>query len=100
MPPSSGGPVWVPLPHPYLGRGDPMGCAFTSTLISLCTGTYSLGRGLGIAKAELVVDEVLEAVAGSLRREESVEIRGLGTFSIRHYRGYRVATLGPATWLK
>ena len=43
MVPTPGGPVPVPLPHPYLGLvGDPMGAAvgaFTSTLISLCTGS-------------------------------------------------------------
>jgi YD repeat-containing protein len=41
--PSPGGPVPVPLPHPYIGLlGDPVGAAvgaFTSTLVSLCTGS-------------------------------------------------------------
>ena len=43
MVPTPGGPVPVPLPHPYLGLvGDPVGAvvgAFTSTLISVCTGS-------------------------------------------------------------
>ena len=51
MVPSPGGPVPVPLPHPYLGLvGDPAATAigaFTSTLISLCTGAPpSPPRGL------------------------------------------------------
>jgi hypothetical protein len=51
MVPSPGGPVPVPLPHPYFGLvGDPAATAvgaFTSTLISLCTGAPpSPPRGL------------------------------------------------------
>src|ERR1039457_5171930 len=42
MVPTPGGPVPVPIPHPYLGLvGDPVGAAvgaFTSPLISVCTG--------------------------------------------------------------
>jgi integration host factor subunit beta len=46
-------------------------------------------RALEIAKAELIVDEMIQAIARALCREERVELRGLGVFSVRSYRGYR-----------
>jgi integration host factor subunit beta len=52
-------------------------------------GRLSAKHGISGTQAELVVESVLSAIAFALRREERVEIRGLGTFSIRRYRGYR-----------
>jgi integration host factor subunit beta len=43
---------------------------------------------VGLAQAECLVDAILEAIASALHREERVEIRGLGAFSIRRYRGH------------
>jgi integration host factor subunit beta len=46
-------------------------------------------RRLGKAKAACVVDTILACIEASLRKGERCEIRGLGTFSVRSYRGYR-----------
>jgi integration host factor subunit beta len=40
-------------------------------------------------RSELVVEAILDCVKAALRRGERIEIRGLGTFSVRRYRGYR-----------
>jgi integration host factor subunit beta len=43
---------------------------------------------VGLAQAECLVDAILEAIAAALCRGERVEIRRLGTFFIRRYRGH------------
>ena len=43
----------------------------------------------GLKRGKLTVDVILGCLKDSLCRGERIEIRGLGTFSIRSYRGYR-----------
>lgn len=38
--------------------------------------------------AEQVVNAIFEAMVNSLQRGTGIEIRGFGSFSIRHYEGY------------
>jgi integration host factor subunit beta len=45
-------------------------------------------RKIGVAEAELTVAAIFDTIALALGRNESVNIRGLGTFSVRRYRGY------------
>ena len=40
------------------------------------------------ARAELVVNCVFEAMTEALQRGEGIEIRGFGSFEIRHYKDY------------
>jgi len=48
----------------------------------------SVKRNIAVVEAELVVEAIFSAITSALRREERVEIRCLGTFSVRRYRGY------------
>ena len=48
----------------------------------------SKGR-MGLKRAKLIVDLILDCLKDSLRRGERTEVRGLGTFSVRSYGGYR-----------
>jgi Bacterial nucleoid DNA-binding protein len=41
------------------------------------------------ARAELLVDVVLDCMEQSMSRGEKIEIRGFGTFQVRSYRAYR-----------
>jgi integration host factor subunit beta len=40
------------------------------------------------ARANLLVDAVFECMEHSLRQGEKIELRGFGTFQVRHYRPY------------
>ncbi len=40
------------------------------------------------ARAEVLVDQVFEAMVEALKRVEGIEIRGFGSFTIRQYRAY------------
>jgi integration host factor subunit beta len=40
------------------------------------------------ARAEVLVDQVFEAMVESLKRGEGIEIRGFGSFTIREYKAY------------
>lgn len=40
------------------------------------------------SRAELVVNCVFEAMTGALERDEGIEIRGYGSFTVRHYQPY------------
>jgi integration host factor subunit beta len=40
-------------------------------------------------QAELVVEMVFDCMKNALRRGERVEVRGLGTFRVRSYKGYQ-----------
>jgi integration host factor subunit beta len=44
--------------------------------------------GLPFSKAEEVVRMVFNAMENALANGERVEIRGLGSFSVKHYDGY------------
>jgi integration host factor subunit beta len=39
-------------------------------------------------KAKLVIDTMFECMADTLSRNERVDIRGFGTFKVKHYEGY------------
>ena len=39
-------------------------------------------------RAELVVSTIFDAMVDALRRDEGIEIRGFGTFTVRHYKPY------------
>lgn len=40
-------------------------------------------------KAEEVVDLIFDSMTQALAREDRVEIRGLGSFTVKHYQTYR-----------
>jgi integration host factor subunit beta len=40
-------------------------------------------------QAELVVETIFNCMKSALQRGERVEVRGLGTFKVRSYKGYR-----------
>ncbi len=42
-----------------------------------------------LAKAEEVVNLVFDAMAGTLAKQERIEIRGFGAFTVREYKGYK-----------
>jgi len=44
---------------------------------------------LSKGRAEAVVNAIFDAMIDSLRRDEGVEIRGFGTFTVRHYKPYK-----------
>ncbi|MGD8860514.1 MAG: HU family DNA-binding protein [Myxococcales bacterium] len=40
------------------------------------------------SRAEMVVNCVFDAMTGALERGEGIEIRGYGSFTVRHYQAY------------
>ena len=48
----------------------------------------SKDRGLTIRKAEEVVKAVFNSMANALANNDRVEIRGFGSFKVKHYDGY------------
>lgn len=46
-------------------------------------------HGLDHTRAEAVVRAIFDAMTEALRRGDGIELRGLGSFSVRTYRGYR-----------
>jgi integration host factor subunit beta len=40
-------------------------------------------------RAELIVDHIFESMVEALKRGEGIEIRGLGSFTIREYKAYQ-----------
>ena len=44
---------------------------------------------LSKGRAEAVVNAVFDAMIDALKRDEGVEIRGFGTFTVRHYKPYK-----------
>ena len=55
-----------------------------SDLIELVAGKVHLPKG----KAELIVNCIFDSMEESLKRGERIEIRGFGSFEIRHYKAY------------
>ena len=55
-----------------------------SDLIELVANKLHLPKG----KAELIVNCIFESMEESLRTGERIEIRGFGSFEIRHYKAY------------
>lgn len=46
-------------------------------------------RGLPRATSEEIVGCIFQGMIDALMREERIEIRGFGSFEIRHYKGYQ-----------
>ncbi|MEZ4380495.1 MAG: HU family DNA-binding protein [Nannocystaceae bacterium] len=44
---------------------------------------------LSKGRAEAVVNAIFDAMIDALRRDEGIEIRGFGTFTVRHYGSYK-----------
>jgi integration host factor subunit beta len=55
-----------------------------SDLIEVVASKLHLPKG----KAELIVNCIFESMEESLRTGERIEIRGFGSFEIRHYKAY------------
>jgi integration host factor subunit beta len=53
-------------------------------LIDIVADRLKMPRG----RAELLVGHIFDAMVDALRRDEGIEIRGFGSFSIRTYREY------------
>src|SRR5882757_2074256 len=53
-------------------------------LIDIVADRLKLPRG----RAELLVGHIFDAMVDALKRDEGIEIRGFGSFSIRTYREY------------
>jgi len=45
--------------------------------------------GFNLKKAEIVVNTIFDSMADALMAGERVEIRGFGSFEVRHYEAYR-----------
>jgi integration host factor subunit beta len=45
--------------------------------------------GFNMRKAEIVVNTVFESMSDALSDGERVEIRGFGSFEVRHYEAYK-----------
>jgi integration host factor subunit beta len=46
-------------------------------------------RKTSTAQAELVVEAIFDCMKSAFQRGERVEVRGLGTFQVRSYKGYQ-----------
>ena len=55
-----------------------------SELIEVIAERTKITKG----RAESVVNCIFETMATALQREEGIEIRGFGSFTIRHYKPY------------
>ena len=55
-----------------------------SDLIEVVATKLQLPKG----KAELIVNCVFDSMEESLKKGERIEIRGFGSFEIRHYKAY------------
>jgi integration host factor subunit beta len=55
-----------------------------SDLIEMVANKLHLPKG----KAELIVNCIFDAMEESLKKGERIEIRGFGSFEIRHYKAY------------
>jgi len=45
-------------------------------------------EGLTIKRAEMVINNIFESIEKALIEDERVEIRGMGSFKVKHYKGY------------
>lgn len=43
---------------------------------------------LPVSQAEMVVNLLFDSMTDALTAEERIEIRGFGSFEVRHYKGY------------
>jgi integration host factor subunit beta len=66
------------------GNRKEEGSMTKSDLIEMVAQKLHLPKG----KAELIVNCVFDSMEESLKRGERIEIRGFGSFEIRHYKAY------------
>lgn len=66
------------------GQRKEEGSMTKSDLIETVANKLHLPKG----KAELIVNCIFDAMEESLRKGERIEIRGFGSFEIRHYKAY------------
>lgn len=66
------------------GNSKDDGSMTKSDLVDSVSARLSLPRG----KAELVINGVFDCMERALRTGDRIEIRGFGTFEIRHYKAY------------
>src|SRR5262245_45762070 len=66
------------------GRRKEDGGMTKSDLIELVASKLQLPKG----RAELIVNCVFDCMETSLKNGERIEIRGFGSFEIRHYKAY------------
>jgi integration host factor subunit beta len=45
-------------------------------------------EGLTIKRAEMVINNIFGSIENALVEDERVEIRGMGSFKVKHYKGY------------
>lgn len=45
-------------------------------------------EGISHKQAKMVIDAMFECMAETLIREERIDIRGFGSFMVKHYEGY------------
>jgi integration host factor subunit beta len=50
--------------------------------------TLAKEEGLTIKRAEMVINTVFGSIEEALIADDRVEIRGLGSFKVKHYQGY------------
>jgi integration host factor subunit beta len=55
-----------------------------SELIELVAQEANLTKG----RAELVINTIFDSMVEALRRDEGIEIRGFGSFTVRQYKSY------------
>lgn len=55
-----------------------------SELIELVAQEANLTKG----RAELVINTIFDSMVDALRRDEGIEIRGFGSFTVRQYKSY------------
>ena len=48
----------------------------------------ALHRNLPIGRADAIVNQIFTAMAETLIRGDGIEIRGFGSFAVRHYRAF------------
>src|SRR5579883_2183696 len=59
-------------------------CMTKSDLIEVVANKLHLPKG----KAELIVNCIFDSMEDALKKGERIEIRGFGSFEIRHYKAY------------
>src|SRR5206468_8197299 len=77
-------PTGLQVKHPMPRSRREEGCMTKSDLIEVVANKLHLPKG----KAELIVNCIFDSMEESLKRGERIEIRGFGSFEIRHYKAY------------
>lgn len=66
------------------GRWERMTAVTKSELIEVVAQEANLTKG----RAELVINTIFESMVEALQRDEGIEIRGFGSFTVRQYKSY------------